>query len=233
MSFYFRPADDRGSTRLNWLNSQHTFSFGHYYDPRHPGFSVLRVINDDRVIAGAGFGTHGHDNMEIISYVLDGTIKHKDSMGHDYEVKAGEIQIMSAGTGVTHSEFNGSDQDNLHFLQIWVLPEKQNIKPRYAQMMIDQTQPLTPVISPDGDDHQQLWINQDATVSRLQLDEGESYDFSFAPGRQYYLHMISGAASGLYSLQAGDGLGIIPDRDHGQITADRQLTALWFDLPAD
>ena len=229
---YYRPANDRGATKMGWLDSRHTFSFGHYHDPRHMGFSVLRVINDDRVTPGAGFDTHGHDNMEIISVVLTGSIKHKDSMGHEYTADQGEIQIMSAGTGVTHSEFNASDKDHLHFLQIWILPKERNIEPQYGQMSIDATHKLTPLVTPVKDS-QTLWINQDAEIHQLSLQQGQNLELPLDTNHSFYLHMIEGNASGIESLtlQPGDGLGIIPDGDTLTLQAQTELKGLWFKLP--
>ncbi|KZZ46584.1 pirin, partial [Thalassolituus sp. HI0120] len=158
---------------FGWLNSQHSFSFGHYYDPKHMGFSALRVINDDSVAPGAGFDTHGHRDMEIISYVLEGAIEHKDSMGHSYIVPAGDVQRMSAGTGVTHSEFNHSKQHNLRFLQIWIQPNKLGITPGYQQQKIEQRGKLTPLVTPDGSDGS-LSIQQDVSLYRVALNRGES-----------------------------------------------------------
>ena len=149
---YHRPSYERGSANFGWLDSKHSFSFGNYYDPEHMGVSALRVINDDTVTPGAGFGKHGHRDMEIISYVLDGAIEHKDSQGNQFVVKAGEVQRMSAGTGITHSEFNHSEDDALRFLQIWIIPNEMGIEPEYEQKLIEQNGKMTPLASPDGVD---------------------------------------------------------------------------------
>ena len=226
--FYFRHSDERGRANFGWLNSKHSFSFGNYYDPNHMGVSALRVINDDVVIGGAGFDTHGHRDMEIISYVLEGSIEHKDSMGKQYVVPAGDIQRMSAGTGVTHSEFNHSKTDDLRFLQIWIQPNKMGIKPSYAQKKVVQNGPLTPLVTPDGRDGS-LSMQQDASIYRLQLKAGEEIDLD-TQKRPGYLHVISGKADvNNNALNAGDALGAIEEQLN--VSALTDLTALWFDLP--
>jgi len=226
--FYFRHSEDRGRANFGWLNSKHSFSFGSYYDPKHMGISALRVINDDTVIGGAGFDTHGHRDMEIISYVLKGSIEHKDSMGKQYIVPAGDIQRMSAGTGVTHSEFNHSKTDSLRFLQIWIQPNKMGIKPSYEQKKVVQNGPLTPLVTSDGRDNS-LSMQQDASLYRLQLKSGESIhlDTQKRPG---YLHVINGKADmNNNALNAGDAFGAIGEPLNVKAMSD--LTALWFDLP--
>ena len=228
---YFRPADARGNANLGWLNSHHTFSFGHYYDPQHMGFSVLRVINDDRVIPGAGFGTHGHQDMEIISYVLDGVIEHKDSMGNIYQVPAGEVQRMTAGTGVTHSEYNGSKSDELRFLQIWILPQRRGLAPDYEQKAIEQTDTVTPLITPEGRDGS-LRINQDMSLSRLRLNAGESASLR-VDDRAGYLHVVKGRAElDGQAIAGGDGAGYVQPADLSVVATEDAFEALWFDLPA-
>ena len=137
MTIKLRPATDRGAANFGWLDSRHSFSFGQYFDPAHMGFGNLRVINEDKVEPGAGFGTHGHRDMEIISYVLSGSLKHEDSIGNGSVIRPGDVQRMSAGTGIRHSEFNGSDSDPVHFLQIWVLPEQEGLEPGYEQKHFD------------------------------------------------------------------------------------------------
>jgi len=232
--FYYRAADARGKADFGWLNSQHTFSFGHYYDPDHMGVSVLRVINDDIVAPGAGFDNHGHRDMEIISYILEGSIEHRDSTGNHFVVPAGEVQRMSAGTGIMHSEFNASKTEPLKFLQIWISPNVKGIKPSYEQMPIVQSSTMTALVTPDGRDGS-LSIHQDASIFRLQLKAGESYEL-VAQERVGYLHVIEGnvlsdSIAGKSELKHGDGLGII--KDQLSITAgDDGLVALWFDLPS-
>jgi redox-sensitive bicupin YhaK (pirin superfamily) len=227
--FYYRAAAARGKANFDWLNSQHTFSFGNYYDPDHMGISVLRVINDDIVAPDAGFGEHGHRDMEIISYILEGSIEHKDSMGNQFIVPAGDVQRMSAGTGVMHSEFNASATEPLKFLQIWISPNVRGIEPSYEQMAVVQSSTMTPLVTPTGRDGS-LSIHQDASLFRLQLQAGESYDLA-AQKHVGYLQVISGSAlSNEYALTPGDGLGIIKDRL--SISAGGEgLVALWFELP--
>lgn len=234
---YIRRANERGTANFGWLNSHHSFSFGHYYDPRHMGVSALRVINDDEVAPGAGFDTHGHRDMEIISYVLEGAIEHKDSMGNQFVVPAGEVQRMSAGTGITHSEFNHSSDQPLKFLQIWIQPNQLGIEPGYEQKAIEQKAPLTPLVTPDGRDGS-LSIHQDADVFRLELNpEGTTTDHQI--DLQYkracgYLHIIHGHAeiitnSQTLSFTAGDAIAVQNESLH--VSSQGKLIALWFDLP--
>lgn len=233
--FYYRAAESRGKANFGWLNSQHTFSFGEYYDGDHMGISTLRVINDDVVAPGAGFGNHGHRDMEIISYILEGSIEHKDSMGNQFTVPAGEVQRMSAGTGIMHSEFNASKTEQLKFLQIWITPNVSGIKPSYEQMPIVQSSTMTALVTPDGRDGS-LSMHQDASIHRLKLKAGESYDLITPTENEAerigYLHVIEGRSVNVgQDLKAGDGLGII--KDQLSITAGNDgLVALWFDLPA-
>ncbi len=225
---YLRRANERGKADFGWLESRHSFSFGHYYDPKHMGFSVLRVINDDWVKAGAGFDTHGHRDMEIISYVLEGAIEHKDSEGNAYVVPAGDVQRMSAGSGIRHSEFNHSMTDDLRFLQIWIIPNKQGIKPGYAQKTVEQKTALTPLVTGDGRDNS-LTMQQNANLYRLQLKQGESASLSTAE-HWGYLHVINGSAAiDDTVLYAGDALGTT--KEDLMVKANEDLTALWFELP--
>lgn len=233
--FYYRAAESRGKANFGWLQSQHTFSFGNYYDGDHMGISTLRVINDDVVAPGAGFGNHGHRDMEIISYILEGSIEHKDSMGNHFTVPAGEVQRMSAGTGIMHSEFNASKTEPLKFLQIWIIPNVTGIKPSYEQMPIVQSSTMTALVTPDGRDGS-LSIHQDASIYRLKLTAGESYELAALAKEENervgYLHVIEGSSVNIGTgLKAGDGLGII--KDQLKLTAgDDGLVALWFDLPS-
>ncbi|KZY63717.1 pirin [Oleiphilus sp. HI0071] len=233
---YLRRNEERGQANFGWLDSKHSFSFGHYYDPQHMGVSVLRVINDDTVAPGAGFDTHGHQNMEIISYVLEGTIEHKDSTGNHYQIPAGEVQRMSAGTGVTHSEHNASKEAPLKFLQIWIQPEVQNIEPSYEQRAIEQNTALTPLVTPDGEGDS-LHVHQDARIYRLRLATDETATLT-SRGNHSYLHVIKGSAEFQFNdatttLKAGDALGgAIASTDHVQAQANSDdFEALWFELP--
>ncbi|MBE3653057.1 pirin family protein [Vibrio navarrensis] len=227
-----RQAQERGRANFGWLDSKHTFSFGSYYDPQHMGFSALRVINDDKVIPGAGFETHGHRDMEIISYVLSGTIAHKDSEGNVQTLPAGEFQLMSAGKGIYHSEFNASKADDLRFLQIWIEPNSLGGQPGYQQKDFGREPGLTPIATPDGREGT-LHIKQDATLSQLILASGESFSLAVQAGRKVYVHLVSGTLS-LDStiLQPGDGAKVVDQttielRSSGSET----VTALVFDLP--
>ncbi|MDF1763045.1 MAG: pirin family protein [Oleibacter sp.] len=233
---YLRLAQDRGRANFGWLDSKHSFSFGSYYDPKHTGFSALRVINDDTVAPAAGFSTHSHRDMEIISYVLEGSIEHKDSMGNSIVIPAGDIQRMSAGTGVTHSEFNHSKNENLHFLQIWIQPNRKNIEPSYQQAQVVQKDTLTPLVTADGREGS-LSLQQDANLYRLQLASGENFDFQ-TDTRPGYLHVISGEfqvnvedEANDQVLKQGDAVGVFKTRLTVQSKAAESV-ALWFDLPA-
>lgn len=227
---YIRRANERGHANYGWLNSFHSFSFASYYDPKHMGVSVLRVINDDTVAGGEGFGAHGHENMEIISYVLQGSIEHRDSMGHVSVLKAGEVQRMSAGTGVRHSEYNPSTTEPLHFLQIWILPKEKSVKPSYEQKRIKQSSTLTPLVTPDGTNGS-LTINQDAGIYRLELKAGEEFSLK-RHDRSGYLHILSGSAQINERLMAkGDGIGLTSAPELNLSASTKGLQALWFDLP--
>jgi redox-sensitive bicupin YhaK (pirin superfamily) len=209
--FKIRRSSERGSTAIGWLTSRHSFSFGEYHDPVHMGFRTLRVINDDIVEAGQGFGTHGHRDMEIISVVLKGALEHRDSLGHGDVLHPGDVQVMSAGSGIRHSEFNPSSSEASHFLQIWIQPEKVGIQPRYAQKHFPSLQSsshLTRVAgkTPEEDDGA-LMISQDAHVFVGALTRGETRSYEVAPGRGIWLQMIAGSlhVSG-HSLLPGDGV---------------------------
>ncbi|KYN91107.1 pirin [Vibrio cidicii] len=227
-----RQAQERGRANFGWLDSKHTFSFGSYYDPQHMGFSALRVINDDKVIPGAGFETHGHRDMEIISYVLSGTIAHKDSEGNVQTLPAGEFQLMSAGKGIYHSEFNASKADDLRFLQIWIEPNSLGGQPGYQQKDFGREPGLTPIATPDGREGT-LHIKQDATLSQLILASGESLNLAVQAKRKVYVHLVSGSLSlDSTTLQPGDGAKVVDQtaielRSSGSET----VTALVFDLP--
>lgn len=203
-----RRAEDRGHAHFGWLDSRHTFSFGHYHDPAHMGFRTLRVINDDRVTPGAGFGEHGHRDMEIISYVVEGALAHKDSLGNVETVGPGEVQVMTAGTGIRHSEFNGSDSDGLRFLQMWVLPESQGLTPGYVQKRFgrdDKLGRLALLVSHDGRDGS-LPIHQDVALHAAILTEGQAVTHEPAAGRHLWVQVVRGGiALDGQTLREGDG----------------------------
>ena len=189
-----RKATERGHANHGWLDSYHTFSFADYYDREQMGWSVLRVINEDRVAPGMGFGTHGHRDMEIISYVLEGSLQHKDSMGNGTLIEPGDVQRMSAGRGVMHSEFNPSETSPVHFLQIWITPDVTGIRPSYEQKRFaddDKRGRLRLVASHDGRDGS-VTIHQDASIYASLLEAGQAVDFSLAPSRVGYLHVARG-----------------------------------------
>ncbi|WP_119395822.1 pirin family protein [Salinibius halmophilus] len=228
---YIRKAHERGHVNFGWLDSKHSFSFGNYYDPAHMGISVLRVINDDTVIGGAGFGTHGHRDMEIISYVLEGDIAHKDSEGNEYVIPAGDVQRMTAGTGITHSEFNANSDKRLKFLQIWVLPESQGLKPGYEQKTIAQNGPVTTLVAKGGQNGA-LHIHQDVRIDRVQLDSGESIALDNG-ARVGYLHLFAGSAQvNGQTFEAGDAIGVVQLTELTIDAGAEGVKALWFDLPA-
>ncbi len=206
-----RASDERGHTKIDWLDSYHTFSFGDYMDSYHMGFSDLRVINDDIVKPGKGFSTHGHRDMEIVTIVLSGELEHRDSMGNGSAIRPGDVQRMSAGTGVTHSEFNPSSEDPVHLLQIWILPERNGLTPSYAQKnfsseaMAGQWRLL---VSPDGRE-ESVTIHQDAQIYETLLNQEERINLSLASNRSYWLHVATGTIQVDHQLlEAGDGLAI-------------------------
>jgi len=206
-----RRASERGRTDWGWLDSRHTFSFGDYRDPGHMGFQSLRVINDDRVKPGAGFGTHGHQNMEILSYVLEGALEHKDSSGGGGVIRPGEIQFMRAGSGVTHSEFNHSKTDPVHFLQVWIIPDTQDLKPAYAQRTFDQeaaARSFLLLASRDGRENS-IQVQQDVDLHVARFGAGESRELRLRPDRHAWVHVARGAVSvNGTDLDEGDGAAI-------------------------
>ncbi|ABK47456.1 pirin family protein [Shewanella bicestrii] len=226
-----RKAQDRGQADLGWLKSQHTFSFASYYDPQHMGVSSLRVINDDRVAPGAGFETHGHKDMEIISYVISGTIAHKDSFGNVKTLPAGEFQLMSAGKGIYHSEFNASNTESLHFLQVWIQPDTLGIDAGYQQKAFEQTSALTAVVTPTGENGT-LKVQQDATLYRLMLTPQEQVHMpQLKPQRQLYVQLVEGTLKvNDQVLTPGDGAHITAEEVVRFSAADSYVTALVFDL---
>ncbi|WP_027672114.1 pirin family protein [Rheinheimera baltica] len=228
--FDMRYAAERGKADFGWLQSHHTFSFASYYDPAQMGFSALRVINDDKVAPGAGFDTHGHKDMEILSLVLSGKIAHKDSAGNTEILPAGEFQLMSAGAGIYHSEFNASKTDELAFLQIWLQPNQQGGEPGYQQKDFGQREGLTLILSPDGRDGS-LTLRQDALLYQLLLPYGEQLAYNIASGRKLYIHLINGELEVAGNrLQPGDGIKI-SEETALILTANAATKALIFDLP--
>ncbi len=226
---YIRKANERGHANHGWLDSYHTFSFAGYYDARFMGFSNLRVINEDRVKAGFGFGTHPHNNMEILSYVLEGTIAHKDSMGNVEELKAGEFQIMSAGTGITHSEYNPSEQENLHFYQIWIEPNERNIQPRYDQKAFENKPGATLILSPNAENGS-FKVYQDMKLWRYQLTENQRETLALNPERHYWLQVVKGdfTING-QAVSTSDGIAISQESSATLETAS-DVEFLLFDL---
>jgi hypothetical protein len=227
-----RPAAERGHADHGWLDSWHSFSFASYQDPRHMGFGALRVINEDRVAAGAGFGTHGHRDMEIISYVLDGALAHKDSLGNGSVIRPGDVQRMSAGTGVMHSEFNQRQDGPTHFLQIWIEPDRRGIAPGYEERRFepaDKRGRLRLIASPDGADGS-VTIHQQARLYAALLDGDERARLALDPGRRAYIHVARGGVSvNGTRLAAGDAAKLI---DEAAVELERGVDAevLVFDL---
>ncbi len=228
-----RRADDRGHVQLDWLDSRHTFSFGHYYDPRFMGFSTLRVINDDHIAPGGGFPMHGHQDMEIITYMISGTLAHKDSMGNEEVIRPGEIQRMSAGTGVRHSEFNASQTEPAHLLQIWIQPGTLGRSPGYEQKFVrDVVQPgkMGLVVAPEGEGGA-LTMHTDARLYAGVLDAGAELQHSLPPGRSAWLHVVQGSLAILGEmLHAGDALAL-KEEEALSIRAHAEAEFLLFDLP--
>ncbi|MBX2807010.1 MAG: pirin family protein [Cellvibrionaceae bacterium] len=206
-----RPSTARGTANLGWLNSKHSFSFGHYYNPTQMGFASLRVINDDRVAPGAGFGTHPHQNMEIISYVLEGALEHKDSMGNGSVIRPGDVQRLSAGTGMTHSEYNHSSKEDVHFLQIWFIPDTQNIQPSYAQQAFTEAEKrgkFRLVASKNGREGS-VSLRQDVDISVALIDGEEMVHYHPKKDRQLWGHIARGEVTlNGQVLRAGDGVAI-------------------------
>jgi redox-sensitive bicupin YhaK (pirin superfamily) len=228
-----RRAKERGRSRLDWLDSRHTFSFAEYYDRDHTGFRDLRVINEDRVAPGRGFATHSHRDMEIVSYVLDGALAHRDSLGTGSTIRPGEVQRMTAGTGVTHSELNPSKNDSVHFLQIWILPERAGLDPSYEQRAFADDEKrgrLRLVASHDGREGS-VTVHQDVEMYVTMLDAGGQVDHPLAPGRGAWVQVVRGEVTlnGTHSLAAGDGAAL-DDEALVEITASTPSEVLLFDL---
>jgi len=228
-----RRSEERGHANHGWLDSHHTFSFADYYDPDHMGYGPLRVINEDRVEPAAGFPTHGHRDMEIISYVLDGALEHKDSLGTGSVIRPGDVQRMSAGTGVRHSEFNASKTESVHFLQIWIEPDTRGIAPGYEQKRFeaaDLTGRMRLIASPDGADGS-VRIQQDARVYATKLSSGDGVSHRLAPGRRAYVQVARGeAVVNGQKLSAGDGAAVEEETEI-KLVSPSTAEVLVFDLP--
>ena len=227
-----RKAADRGSVDFGWLDSRHSFSFGSYYDPQHMGYGNLRVINEDRVQPGQGFGTHGHRDMEIISYVISGSLEHRDSMGNGSVIRPGDVQRMSAGTGVLHSEYNHSGTDPVHFLQIWILPERNGLAPGYEQKHFaidDRRNRLRLVATRDGRDGS-LVVHQDVDLYAAVMADGSRVEHRLAAGRNAWVQVVAGSLDiGDARLDAGDGAAIA-GTERLTLTALGETEFLLFDM---
>jgi redox-sensitive bicupin YhaK (pirin superfamily) len=229
-----RPANDRGHARLSWLESFHTFSFADYFDPRHMGIGNLRVINEDVIAPGGGFPTHGHKDMEIVTYLLDGALQHEDSMGNGSVIRPGDVQYMAAGSGVRHSELNASDSEPAHLLQIWLMPDRTGVTPRYDQKHFSAEERrgrLVLVVSPDGRDGS-IATHQDGLIYASLLAEGQSVSHPLATGRQAYVHLARGEVRvNGETLTGGDAVHVQGEREvNVEGAADAEL--LLFDLAA-
>lgn len=230
-----RAATERGHSRHDWLDSYHSFSFADYHDPEQMGISILRVINDDRIAPAGGFPTHPHRDMEIVTYLLDGVLEHRDSLGNGSLIRPGEIQRMSAGSGVQHSEFNHSDQQPVHLLQIWLLPNRQGVEPGYAQKQFplpERRNRLRLLVSPDGRDGS-LSAHQDGLIYGSLLDRDHPITHVLEAGRIAYVHIARGAASiNGEQLTGGDAI-VLADEPEVALTGLEQAEILLFDLPAE
>jgi redox-sensitive bicupin YhaK (pirin superfamily) len=233
--FNVRHRNDRGVTEMDWLKSRHSFSFSHYYDPENMGFGPLRVINEDWVEPGTGFDTHGHKNMEIITYVLEGALSHKDSTGKEgTAITPGEVQMMTAGKGILHSEYNGSETDTVHLLQIWIMPDEVNTKPGYQQKPFAQEElhnRFRLLVSKDGEDGS-LVMKQDARLYASRMDAGTELKFPIVSERKYWLQIARGTVDFQGGkLESGDGLAVEKEQGLLAIKATTPAEVLLFDLP--
>jgi len=227
-----RHADERGSVNLGWLDSKHSFSFGHYFDPDHMGFGPLRVINEDRVQPGEGFPTHGHENMEIISYVLDGALEHKDFIGTGSVIRPGDVQRMSAGTGIRHSEYNPSTEHPAHFLQIWIVPDETGIEPGYEQKAFapaDRQGVLKLVAARNGRDGA-LTLHQDVDLYSSLFKDGDDVSLALRDGRRAWVQVARGSVQvNGEALEAGDGVAL-SNETALRVTAKSDTEVLIFDM---
>lgn len=228
---YVRPANERGHANHGWLDSWHTFSFADYYDRNFMGFSALRVINEDFIAEGQGFGTHPHKDMEILTYVLGGAVEHQDSMGNKEQVPAGEFQIMSAGTGIRHSEYNPSNDNPLHLYQIWIIPEKTGLTPRYEQRRFDAANGRQLVLSQDARDGS-LKVFQDMTLWRWTLAAGEEGEYQPQSGRMVWIQVVKGELTvNGQTVKTSDGVAVW-DEALISLNAAQDSEILLFDLPS-
>jgi redox-sensitive bicupin YhaK (pirin superfamily) len=232
MTFLIRKSEERGQNQLNWLKSYHTFSFANYYDPKQMGFHHLRVINEDWIAPSKGFGMHPHRDMEIITYVLDGALEHKDSMGNQSTIKPGEVQVMSAGTGVLHSEYNPSSTESVHLLQIWILADRNGVTPRYDQRVFSDEEKHNRwrlIVSKNGE-QDSLWIHQNANIYATILDPGVKLTYPFKPDRRAWLHVVKvEIILDGQSLKTGDGVAIARSETM-EFEAKTEAELLLFDL---
>jgi quercetin 2,3-dioxygenase len=227
-----RKAEDRGRSQISWLDSHHTFSFSDYYDPRHMGFRSLRVINDDTVAPGGGFGKHGHRDMEIVTYVLEGALEHSDSLGTGSVIRPGDVQKMSAGSGILHSEFNHSKTEPVHFLQIWLMPDRNGIAPRYEQLHFPREAKLGKLLLVASNEQRDglIHLQQDAQLYVTMLEAKQRVEHTLATGRHAWIHVARGAAHvNGQSLQAGDGVAISAESKI-EISGATEAEVLLFDL---
>ena len=232
MALTLRGAEDRGHADFGWLDSRHTFSFGEYFDPRHMGFGPLRVLNDHRVAGGAGFPTHPHRDMDIISYVLEGALEHKDTLGNSSVIRPGEVQRMSAGTGIRHSEYNASDREPVHFLQIWIIPERQGLTPGYEQKSFAEAAKrdrLRLVASRDGRDGA-VTVHQDVDLYATLMSAGKTVTHEIKPGRGAWVHVAQGSlVLNGETVKAGDGVSVLGPATV-TLAATAESEALLFDM---
>ena len=229
-----RLSEDRGASKIGWLDSKHSFSFGDYYDPQNVSFGALRVINEDRVKPASGFGEHNHRDMEILTFVLSGKLAHKDSMGNGSVIKPGSMQRMSAGTGVSHSEWNHSQSESVHFLQIWIMPEKNGLSPDYEQKdNLDSTADEWHILASNSKSDSGVYLNQDLILRHAIVSAGKKIGFAVESERKAWLQMISGSCEvDGNQLKAGDGLALDESGKYEvSVTGqDENARLLWFDL---
>jgi quercetin 2,3-dioxygenase len=228
-----RPGDERGHTRIEWLDSRHTFSFDRYHDPEHMNFRQLRVINEDWVAPGEGFPTHSHRDMEIITYVLEGALEHKDSLGTGSTIRPGEVQRMSAGRGISHSEFNHSQKDTVHLLQIWIMPKQRGLEPSYEQRSfnLEEAQDRFHLVATGSGAPESITIHQDVELYVSRISPGKMVEYRLSPGRHAWIQVARGDVSiNGKQLKAGDGAAVSGEEMVEIKAADKQAEILLFDL---